>query len=475
MGQRALLREGENAFERTVGILDMIYKFPDSLSDDEVEGVADYLHPDIRNTLLGLFEIESARDVEIFFIKKVIDILREAQRAQAEGKKKIVFIPFTFPPELIFAFDNLFPVCTEIIAGLTVNVCAGQGERFWDLAMGIGLPDSLCSANTMTIGSFLIGPGIRPNAIVSNSPGSCNPNAKIHAFAADYLNIPQFILEKPNDDSERGRELYFEYLCRLIKDLEEFAGEELSEQRLREVMERINVLADLYNEYWEIRKAKPCPAHNIFNANLFLLRSLMWGRQEAIDIFQRMIDLSKERLRKGEYTAPEEVARAYITFIPALFDLHGFYPWMEKKGITILGDILGVQFFPPVDLSSKEGMLRGIADIGFDFPMIRQMGGESMSVRWLEDISYVVKELGADCCIYCGHHACKHTAGSLAYVRRELMKQTNIPTLVLTGDSFDKRHLPMSMIQEEIGLFVDKVASKKRKGSRRRKRARSAD
>ena len=475
MSQTALLREGDNAFERTVSILDMIYEFPDDFSDEELEGLASYLNPDIRNTVMGLFDIKSARSVEVFFIKKVIDILREARDARAEGRKKLVFIPFTFPPELIFAFDNLFPVCTEIIAGLTMVVCAGQGERFWDFAMGLGLPDSLCSANTMTIGSFLMGPGIRPDAIVSNSVGSCNPNAKIHAFAADYLGVPQFILERPNDDSERGRELYYEYLCRLIGELEEFAGEELSAQKLRTVMERIDKLAELYNEYWELRKARPCPAHNIFNANLFMLRSLMWGRQEAIDLFQRMIDLSRERLRKGEYAAPEEVARAYISFIPALFDLNGFYPWMEKRGITILGDILGVQFFPPVDLSSRESMIRSISEIGFNFPMIRQMGGESMSLRWLEDLCYVVKDLGADCCIYCGHHACKHTAGSLAFVRRELMKQTGVPTLVMMGDSFDKRNYPMSMIQQEIVAFVENVVSRRKIGKRKRKRKTVAD
>jgi len=131
---RAVVREGENAFERTLNILDMIYKFPDHMSDEEVEGAANYVNPDIRNTVLGLFEIESARDLEVLFIKRVIDILREAQRAQSEGKK-VVFIPFTFPPEIIFSFESLFPVCTEVVTGIVVNVCAGQGERFWDFAM----------------------------------------------------------------------------------------------------------------------------------------------------------------------------------------------------------------------------------------------------------------------------------------------------------------------------------------------------
>ncbi len=463
------IHQGENAFERTLDVLDMIYKFPDLLTDDELEGVVKYLNPDVRNTALGLFELPSARNTEVLFVKKVIDILREAQRAQAEGKK-VVFIPFTFPPEIIFAFENLFPVCTEVIAGLAVNVLAGQGERFWDFAMGMGLPDSLCTANTMTVGSFLMGPGLKPDAIVSNAPGSCNPNAKIHAFAADYLGIPQFILEKPTDDSKRGRELHFGYMCRLLEDLEEFAGEELSEQRLREVVLRASRAADLYSEFWELRKAKPCPVPNILNANILFLRSQMWGREEAVDLLEDMVALSKKRLKNGEYTAPKEIARVYISYIFALFDLNGFFAWMERKGISILGDILAIHFFPPVDTSSRESMTRWLADVAFDYPMTRQMGSESISLKWFEDIGYAVKDLDADCCVYIGHHACKHTAGSLTFLRRELMKQTNVPTLTLVGDSFDKRHTPMSMIQEEIDLFVDKVVSKKRRTTRRKRK-----
>ncbi len=56
-----VLREGEGGFERAIGILEMINKFPDLLSDDDVEGAADFVYPDLRNTVLGLLELESAR------------------------------------------------------------------------------------------------------------------------------------------------------------------------------------------------------------------------------------------------------------------------------------------------------------------------------------------------------------------------------------------------------------------------------
>ncbi len=472
MDKGFVMREGENGYERTLAILGMVNKFPDTLSDEDVEAMANFVFPDLRNTVLGATELEAGRETEIFFLRRVMGIFEDAKRAQEEGKK-LVFVPFTFPPEIFYAFDNILPLCTEIVGGMTTLICYGQGERFWDFAMGMGLPDSLCSANTMGVMPFFMGPGIRPDAIVYNTPGSCNPNAKIHAFASDYLGIPQFILEKPVDETPRGRELYFEYLKRFIQELEEWSGEELKEERLRQVMETTYRAVELYHEFWELKKARPCPVPNIFSLNLLILRSQMWGREEAVEVMQKMVDVSKERLRKGEYAAPEELARVYISYIFWMFDLYGYFTWMEKKGITILGDILAIHYFPEMDFSSKESMLRGYADIAFDYPMTRQMGGQSISMRWLEDIAYAAQDLGADACIFGGVHACKHTLGTIAYFRREMMKRLGLPTLILTGDVFDKRHTPMEMFQEEVELFIDQVISKKR-APRKRKKAQAA-
>ncbi len=468
MDKGFVMREGENGFERVMAILDLIYKLPEVLSDEDIEAIYDFLFPDIRQTAVSVLELPTDRELELFFFRLLMLSLKGAQKAQEEGKK-LVFFPFTFPPEFFYAFDNIYPLCTEILGGMITNICYGQGERFWDFAMGMGLPDSLCSANTIGTMPLYMGPGIRPDAIVYNTAGSCNPNAKIHAFASDYLGIPQFVLEKPVDESSRGRELHFEYLKRLVEELEEWSGAELREERLREVLEQSYRAAELYNEYWELKKVRPCPVPNIFCMTLLVLRSQMWGREEAVQVMQKMVDMSKERMRKGEYTAPEELARIYITYIYWLFDWAGYFTWMEKQGITILGDILAIHFFPEKDLSSKESMLRNLSDIAFDYPMTRQMGGESISVTWLDDIAHAARDLGADACVFGGVHACKHTLGTAAYFRREMMKRHSLPTLMLTGDVFDRRHTPMEMFQEEVKTFVDQVVTRKKTRAKRKK------
>ncbi len=460
------IREGENLFERSTEILKLILDFPETISDSEVEGIANLVNPDMANTVRGLFKLKSARDTEILIVKRVIEYHEKVRKAKEEGKK-VAFLPFTFPPEIIQMFESMMPICTELIAALGILVCAGQSERYWDFAMGMGLPDSLCSANTETVASLCMGPGLKPDVIVSNTVGTCNPNAKIHAFACDYLGIPQFAWEKPTDDSERGREQYYKYLVKLIEQLEEFAGEKLSEGRMREVIRKCNHMAELFNEFWELHKAKPSPVPNIFGIDIIVMRASLWGRQEGIDCLEKMVNVIKRRWKNKEYSAPEEVLRLFWTYIYWWFDLYNFFTWMEERGISVLGDVLGIHFLPPIDTTSREIMLRGLSDIAFDYPMTRQMGATSISVKWLDDILFAIKDLDADAAVYCGHHACKHASGAHSYIRRELMKRAQIPTLCVDGDAFNKRTTPVSVFQEEMEKFVKHAVSRRRTSRRK--------
>ena len=104
---------------------------------------------------------------------------------------------FNFPPEIVHAFDNLYPLTSEVLTTLGVAALEGQGERYWNYAMGLGLPDHLCSANTIELGSILTGVDFKPDVIISGASGACDVNAKIHEFVSLYMDVPQIILENP--------------------------------------------------------------------------------------------------------------------------------------------------------------------------------------------------------------------------------------------------------------------------------------
>ena len=452
-------------FDRSFALFDVVNTLPEDMSDDELEGLLHVLPPDIRSTLASILDRRHRR-AGLCYLKMLATWIDEGYHAKERGKK-LLMGTFNYLPEFIHAFRGAVLLTSEVITTLGVVTLAGQGERYWDYAMGLGIPDFLCSANTIALGSVLTGSDFVPDGIVQTAPGACDANSKIHEFVARQYDIPQFFIEKPNYADRRGREQYGRNFQACLRQLEEFIGEELDEDRLREVLENANRCTELYYELWDLRKLVPCPVPNIFSLFTYSVRFTMWGREEGVQVLAAMVDTVKEIVQRGDYVA-EERARTVWTYLPYFFDFSGFFNWLEGQGIAYLTDILMTCFPTIVDTTDMESMLSGLAEAAWNMPMTRQMGGDSMMVRWLDDIVHAVRELRANAAVYCGHHSCKQTWSVVAAVRNEIQRRAGVPTLCLQGDSWIKRMTPMSVLQEEISSFVDNVVARKPRGARRK-------
>ena len=383
-----------------------------------------------------------------------------------ERREKVVLAPFNFPPEIIHAFDNLVPITTEVLTTMGVVTLEGQGERYWDYAMGLGLPDHLCSANTIDLGSTLTGLDFKPDAIISGCVGTCDVNAKTHEFVSLLVGLPQIPLEKAPDNTKRGFEFFKNNYYKMIRHLEELAGEELTEEKVRRVAEKVNRCTELYDDIWELKKEVPCPVPGVFSLFVCATRFAMWGRDEGIRVLEKCVEVARRNLADEEYRARGEIARVVWVYLSYYYDFLNFYDWMEEMRISNMGDALQLAFPETLDLTSKETMLEGMIESAWNNVMTRQMGGVSMSAKWADDIVYVVNEWGLDGCIYCGHHSCKQTWSVFSLTRNEVLKRTGVPTLGLHGDSWIRTMTPIGAIQEEIEQFINNVVLSKRRRRR---------
>ena len=455
----------EGLYQRVENLVGLAMDLPYGLSDEEVEGLVKLLPTDTSRFVEAMLT-PRFRDVGLRFVKMLGEWMMETRKAKEDGRK-VVLVPFNFPPEVIHIFKKAVPMTSEVMSTIGVVVLEGQGERYWDYAMGLGIPDYLCSSSTIELGSILSGSDFEPDIIVQSAPGACDANAKIHEFVSLYMGLPQVFLEKPTDVTSRGKELYRRYFLAFIRSLEELIGEELDEEYMRQVLDKANQATDLYYELYDLRKFSPCPVPNIFNIFTYGARFTSWGLEKGIDMMQSMIEVSKHRLEKKEYPAEKEVARCLWLYTGYYFDLM-LFNWMEEQGITYLNDVLSLIQPKYIDTSSKESMLNGLAEACFEYPMTRQMGADSMSVAWIDDMSGFIKDLDANCAVYCGHHACKQTWSVINHVRSQIMEQTGAPVLCLQGDCWIRRMTPTSVLQEEIGSFVDNVVARKRRGTRKK-------
>ena len=461
-----LIKEHQGLYDRVYSLFSIVGRLKEEMSPEEVEGMLRVLPPDTYKALKSMLR-QDLLPATLAFMRMLKAWMDEAVQAREEGRK-VILVPFNFPPELIHSFEGAFPLTSEVLSTLGVVALEGQGERYWDYAMGLGLPDHLCSSNTIALGSILTGPDFSPDALVPSAAGACDVNAMVHEFVAHLPDVPHIMLEKPGDSGRRGRELFGRYYRRMARQLEEFVGEELEADNLEVVAEKSNRCTELYYDLWELRKQIPSPVPAIFALYTYATRFTMWGRDEGIACLEACVDVARRNLERGTFPAAGEVARPLWIYLPYFFDFVGFFDWMESRNIANMGDVLMCCFPSRVDTSSKEAILDGMCEAAWNMPMTRQMGGDVMSQRWLSDIVYTVKELNCNCAIYCGHHSCKQTWSVFSAVRSEIAKRTGVPTLCLQGDSWMRRMTPVSVLQEEVSRFVDTVVASGRRRRRRR-------
>ncbi len=433
---------------------------------EEVEGLYSIVGKDLGQSAKALLD-ERHDGAGLHFMKVIAKHIREAVEAKEEGKK-VILIPFNFPPELIHAFENAVPLTTEVMSTIGVVSLEGQGEPYWDYAMSLGIPDYVCSANTTALGSILLavkGFEMLPDAMISACPGACDANSKIHEFVAETLNVPEFMIDKLGDGIS-DYQLYRKLFLRMVNELEKFVGEEIDEDRIISVMERANECTELYWELHELKKHSPCPVPNMFTLFTYGTRFTMWGRDEAVSMLEKLVDVAEKRLRRGEYPADREIARSVWVYTGYYIDLYDLWIWMENNGISYLTDGLN-SFFPnQFEIETKEDALESIVSSAWNYPMTRQMGADNMGIQWFEDLTHLAKDLNANCAIYCGHHSCKQTQSVFRIFRDEANK-IGIPVLRLDGDAWNRRITPVSVLQEMILDFVQNVVAKKRRRRRR--------
>jgi benzoyl-CoA reductase/2-hydroxyglutaryl-CoA dehydratase subunit BcrC/BadD/HgdB len=453
--------------KRSYEVLKTIEKFR-KCSRDEIDGLIKLLGETQAHTLGGFLD-ERHGGAGLQFAREILTKhIKEAVEAREEGKK-VIMIPFNFPPEVIHAFENAVPFTTEVATTTGVLSLEGQGEPYWDYAMSLGIPDYVCSANTIALGSILMsveGLEFAPDAMISAAPGACDANSKIHEFVSEYLKVPEFIIDKTGD-GRSDYELYRRLFFNMLNELENFVGEELDEDRLIKTIERANESTELYWELHELKKHSPCPVPNMFTLFTYGTRFTMWGREEAVSMLEKLVEVSEKRLRRGEYPAEREIARAIWVYTGYYIDLLDLWLWMEDNGITYLTDLLNSGSFPQLyEVSTKEEAMDALVSNAWNYVMTRQMGAENMGMRWVEDVAYLAKELNANCGIYSGHHACKQSQ-SVFRILRDEMSRAGVPILRLDGDCWNRRITPVSVLQELILDFVHNVVARRKR--RRRK------
>jgi benzoyl-CoA reductase subunit B len=378
-----------------------------------------------------------------------------------EGKNKIVVHPFNFPPEILHAMD-VTPVFIEILSTLSSFAPAtffpDKNEKYLDYGYEGGLPGSLCSGQLSGAGAMLYGDFPKPDAILNGAPGFCDVNSKIMEYTARTLEVPLFHVDMSPYKDERGFQYYRKSFRHVISQLEDFTGNRLDLDRLRETVKNTNRMIELGNDIFDLQSVKPSPVSNYFNLINMTLRFCMGGRPEAIPVFEAVLNGAKRKMKQGKGALREEKVRCLWLYTGVYFDLSFFLHWTNQIGMSVTMDILSYFPIEPIDTTSMDTMIDGLAREALKFPMIKQMHAPAdVPGSWIEDMVFLAKKYKVDCCIFFANPACKRANGAFRLLSDRIKKDAGVPVLKLEADAWDRRITPIESVKEKIQKFLETI------------------
>ncbi len=377
-----------------------------------------------------------------------------------DGKRKIIVHPFNFPPEILHAMDTA-PVFIEMLSTLASLAPAkyfpDKVEKYLDSVYNDGLPGSLCAGQLGGAGAIIMGDVPKPDAILSGAPGFCDVNSKIMEYTAHKMKIPTFHVDISSYNDDRGLAYYKKSFRHVISQLEEFTGNKLDPDKLRETVKISNKMTEFADEIFDLQAVIPSPLPVDYNLLNLIMRFSMGGRPETIPFYKAVLNSAKRKVKKGEGALKEEKVRSLWLYTAVYFDPL-FFKWVKSLGMSVASDILS--YFPvkPIDTTSFDTMIDGLAQEALDFPMVRQMKAPADAPgSWIEDMVHLAKKFKVDCCIYFGNPACKRASGAFRLLSDEIKKEVGIPTLQLESDAWDGRISPIAETKEKIEAFLETV------------------
>ncbi|MEW6079615.1 MAG: 2-hydroxyacyl-CoA dehydratase family protein [Thermodesulfobacteriota bacterium] len=378
---------------------------------------------------------------------------------QYHRRDRLVLHEDMLPPEIFRAMD-LEPWMAEMLAIMLPIMEPGAMEAFIDVSENNGIPPDICSLPKGTMGMVLENQLPPVNALVtSNLP--CDGGMSSYTLIEKQLKVPTCRVDIPFDfRSERAIRYFIGELRRMIAWLEAHTPGRMDWDRLRNIIEERNRMLALEQELWDMMRISPAPmaAEPVYLSHLWGF-NMSPGTPEATDLFRQVAGLCRRNVEEGIGALPEERYRVLL-WNPPMAHFGEFFVWAEQAyGVSLIMDSMSFNRQPPIDTSTEESMLRGLAYNIMDGPMARHTRGPCSN--FMDDIFHICRVFSIDMIWVAGHIGCKNTQ-ALNGMLRELCRQANIPLLIINYDLMDPRIVTHDGIKEQVNHFMETVMKAER-------------
>ena len=374
------------------------------------------------------------------------------------------------PVELLYAMD-VQAMMPENSA--TISAALKQSKKFIEIAEDQGYSYDLCSYFKTSIGAvsskaeMSVG-GTRKPTFMMSSDVICDTHVRWFQIQAERLNVPHFTLDIPHvvsNTSNRQREYFKKYikeqLWELLDFITEVTGHEYNEEKAREVASNSYELGKIWQDVFELRKNVPSPisTRDTFGG-LFPLFT-MPGLKSPIKLYKRMYKEAKARVDAGVGALENEEFRLMWEGIPFWYNLK-FFSNLERWNAMIVYEpyVYAFSKYTNPNITKADVInhpVESMAELVLSFWYIYDL--ETRVKKFKETI----KEWKIDGVLLHNNMSCRPNSCGQYDLKRRLMEDLDIPSLIITSDMNDPRKLNETQVINQIESFIEILRQRKKR------------
>lgn len=357
------------------------------------------------------------------------------------------------PSEILFALD-IIPFPPESIISMFAN--SHLTDDILKVAEDHNYSRDTCSFLRGVVGASIDDYMPIPDFFIATSL-YCHSSTQVFYTLSRKYNRPFYYIDAPLDYDRRYA---IDYVAKQIKDImQEMArhsNREYNVDKLKQAIEYSNQARNYYVKVNNLRKSKPAPMLGGEAIDYAIMLAHTFGSKDMVDICRSLYEELRERVDKKKGSLDEEKyrilwrqLRPYYTIAPLdylerihkaaiVFEEANFVYWEEMEPDE-----------PFISLAKKL-----LSNYGF-----------GAFQRWLNFTHSFVSDYSVDGIIEFAQWGCRYLSANTQIVKEEVIRDKNVPLLVIDGDCIDRRDYSDAQIKTRIDAFIEILD--RRKGNKR--------
>jgi benzoyl-CoA reductase/2-hydroxyglutaryl-CoA dehydratase subunit BcrC/BadD/HgdB len=378
-------------------------------------------------------------------------------KGAAESGKKVAWITSGGPVEPLIAMD-VIPVYPEN-HGAMVGA-SKMGADLCETAEEFGYPRELCSYARSDIACSATGGGPigglpEPDFLVCCN-NICGTVMKWYEVASRHYGVPLFILDTPfthREFSAAAQRYVLAQIYEYVSFLETQCGKKMDYDRMEEVG-RLSVEGTrLWQEVLDAGAHKPAP-FTAFDAffHMALIVTLR-GTQITVDYYRQLRDEMHERIEQGIAMVPNEKYRLLWDNLPIWYRTRWLSEKFASHGACLVGDTYTSAWSAMAPHMRAESFLESMS-----WAYTQVYINVSVDIMF-ESLRGLITKYDVDGLVMHSNRSCKPYSLGQYELQKMVLRELDLPTLILEADMVDERSFSESQIETRIDAFMETLKS----------------